>query len=79
MPKMTNRQHAWAEAAHQEAQRGNEVSAGLFALLALPNDGERVGHNCVEHSLGFSRDGRRGFKCGICKTVVKWVDPEPSP
>lgn len=71
----TPRQRAWLDAANSTAERA-PVAAGLFALLALPNDQERAGHSCTEHSVGFRRGGRRGFKCGICGTVTKWVDPE---
>lgn len=75
----TKRQQAWAKA----AEENQGMAAGLFSLLAMPNHEERKAellrttgkdHVCVEHTLGFSRNGRRGFKCGICKDVIKWVD-----
>lgn len=69
----TARQQSWLDAAATSA----DPARSIFLALALPNDGERV-HNCREHAVGFRRDGRRGFKCGICRTVVKWVDQEAS-
>lgn len=65
----TERQRQWAEAAERAK---HPVTAGLFTLLSLPNEQER-GHSCSGHHVTFSRDGRRGIKCGICGTVVKWV------
>jgi hypothetical protein len=65
----TARQQQWLNA----ARSSDELAAGLFLLIALPNEAER-GHSCTEHSVGFSRDGRRGFKCGVCREVIKWVD-----
>lgn len=73
---LTQRQRAWTDASEQAAREGDDLSAGFFSLLALPNNRERTGHSCREHAIGFSREGRRGFKCGICGDVVKWVDPE---
>lgn len=70
----TERQDMWADKSAQESARGNRLLAGFFGLLALPNENERE-HACLDHSIGFSRDGRRGFKCGICKSILKWVDP----
>lgn len=67
----TDRQRAWIQAAEQS----NEPAATLFRLIALPNENER-GHRCDQDAVGFRRDGRRGFRCGICGTVLKWVDPE---
>lgn len=67
----------WAEKSAQEGARGNHLLAGFFGLLALPNENERQ-HACAEHSVGFSRDGRRGRKCGICGSIIKWVDPDPN-
>lgn len=72
----TERQEMWQRASEQEAAHGNPLLAGFFSLLALPNANERE-HACLEHSMGFSRNGRRGFQCGICKSILKWVDPEP--
>lgn len=71
---MTKRQQTWANAAERAGRGGNEPAAALFTLIAQPNERERE-HSCREHSVGFRRDGRRGFKCGICRTVIKWVDP----
>lgn len=71
----TARQEAWLDA----AEHSDGPAKVLFTLIALPNDAERGGHVCLSHTVGFRRDGRRGFKCGICKTVVKWVDPEEAP
>lgn len=71
---MNQRQQKWLTASEQAAAEGNPVAAGLFALIALPNEDERE-HACLDHSVGFNRDGRRGFKCGICRSVLKWVDP----
>jgi hypothetical protein len=66
----TSRQQHWLNAAaHSE-----EPASTLFHLLAQPNERER-GHTCNTHAVGFRRDGRRGFKCGVCSTVIKWVDP----
>lgn len=73
----TDRQQAWARAAQEEATKGNEVTAAMFSLLAMPNVNEGLQHSCREHSVGFSREGRRGFKCGIDGQVIKWIDPEP--
>jgi hypothetical protein len=70
---VTARQQAWARASEEDARRGNELAAGFFAALALPNASER-GHSCRGHSVGFRRDGRRGFKCGVCGKHLKWVD-----
>lgn len=73
----TARQRQWRVAAEEEAQRGNGLSAGLFALLAQPSAQERAEagqHACLDHAVGFSRDGRRGIRCGICGAVLKWVD-----
>jgi hypothetical protein len=73
----TERQEMWAQEAEREQARGNHLLAGFFGMLALPNENERD-HACLDHSIGFSRDGRRGFKCGICKSILKWVDPDPN-
>lgn len=70
---LTQRQERWTKAAEESAQRGNDRAAALFALIALPNDSERS-HHCREHAQGFRRDGRRGFKCGICGHVIRWLD-----
>lgn len=72
----TARQKLWAAAAERAAAAdGQELAAGLFALLALPSDAERAGHSCREHAVGFRTvEGRRGFRCGICGEVVRWVD-----
>lgn len=67
----------WAEQAERADARGEYLFAGFCSLLALPNENERE-HACLDHSVGFSRDGRRGFKCGICKSILKWVDPDPN-
>jgi hypothetical protein len=40
-PGLTDRQKAWAQASDEEHDRGNEVGAGFFALLALPNEEEK--------------------------------------
>lgn len=70
----TTRQQAWLDA----AARSDEPAATLFRLIALPNEHERE-HSCREHAVGFrTRDGRRGFKCGIDNTVIKWIDEERS-
>lgn len=66
---MTARQRHWAGA----AERSEEPASTLFALLARPNARERE-HNCREHAVGFRRNGRRGFKCGIDNSVIRWVD-----
>lgn len=66
----TPRQRAWADA----AERSEEPARTFFGLLAQPNARERE-HNCREHAVGFRRNGRRGFKCGIDNTVIRWVDP----
>jgi hypothetical protein len=66
----TTRQQHWLRA----ASRSDEPAASLFRLIARPNERER-GHSCREHTVGFRRDGRRGFKCGVCRTVIRWVDP----
>lgn len=71
----TARQKAWLDGADQAAARGNPLAAGLFALLAQPNDAER-GHVCAGHLGGFSRDGRRGIKCRVCGKVQRWIDEE---
>lgn len=68
---MTARQRHWAEAAKQS----DGPARDLFTLLALPSADER-GHSCNGHSVGFRRDGRRGFKCGVCRKVLKWIDRE---
>lgn len=65
----TTRQQAWLDA----AKKSDEPAATFFRIIAQPNENER-GHSCREHSVGFRRDGRRGFKCGICRNVLKWVD-----
>lgn len=64
------RQQAWLDAAADS----EEPAAGLFRLIALPTAAERGGHSCREHAVGFQRDGRRGFRCGICREIVRWVD-----
>lgn len=71
----TQRQQFWREASEEEARRGNAMSAVLFGLIAQPSETERE-HSCAEHALGFSREGRRGFKCGICRQVIRWIDEE---
>jgi hypothetical protein len=68
---MTRRQEAWQDA----AAHSDEPAATFFRLLAQPSEHER-GHSCREHAVGFRRNGRRGFKCGIDGKVLKWVDPE---
>jgi hypothetical protein len=73
--KLTHRQQAWLDASDQAEREGN-MAAGLFALLAMPNEQERQRHDCAEHAVGFRRDNRRGFKCGICSDVLVWLDPE---
>lgn len=65
----TERQQAWLDA----ATTSSEPATALFRLIALPNEHER-GHSCIGHSVGFRRHGRRGFKCGVCSEVLKWVD-----
>ena len=69
MTRLTERQKAWVKA----AEESEPLAAGLFTLIAQPNADERE-HSCREHSVGLRRDGRRGFKCGMCGEVVKWVD-----
>lgn len=69
---LTARQQQWLDAA---GRSNDDLAAGLFRLLALPNEQESE-HDCREHAIGFRRDGRRGFKCGICRTVIRWVDAE---
>jgi hypothetical protein len=77
---VTARQLAWRRASDESAARGEGLAAGMFALLSLPNEREGRGHSCREHALGFrTAKGRRGFRCGICREVVKWVDPEVTP
>jgi hypothetical protein len=73
----TARQEAWMRESDAAVRRGDDLVAGFFALVALPNESERE-HVCVGHSRGFRRNGRRGFKCGICGSLVRWVDPEPA-
>lgn len=68
----TARQKAWQRAAHDA---GDSVAAGLFTLIAQPNEQER-GHDCRVHAVGFSRGGRRGLKCGVCSAVLRWLDGE---
>jgi hypothetical protein len=68
---MTARQDAWADA----AERSGGMAGVLFTLLAEPSEAER-GHNCRAHGTGFSRDGRRGIKCAIDGTVIRWLDGE---
>lgn len=72
---MTARQQRWIDASDRADRDGNVLAAGLFALIAQPNDRERT-HSCTGHAVGFSRDGRRGFKCGVCRRVVRWIDQE---
>jgi hypothetical protein len=38
----TDRQKQWAQAAAEDAERGNDVAAALFMLLAQPNERERA-------------------------------------
>ena len=66
----TERQQAWLDA----AARSEEPASTFFGLLALPNEHERP-HSCTEHAISFARNGRRGWKCGICTTIVRWIDP----
>jgi hypothetical protein len=66
----TPRQQQWLDA----AARSSEPASTLFRLLAQPNEHER-GHNCHNHAVGFRRNGRRGFKCGIDGKVIRWLDP----
>ncbi len=40
MSDKTPRQIQWEHAAREEARRGNDLLAGLFALLALPSKEE---------------------------------------
>lgn len=68
---ITARQQAWLDA----AEHSSEPVSTFFGLLALPNENERE-HNCSSHAIGFSRNSRRGFKCGICRKVIKWIDEE---
>jgi hypothetical protein len=73
---VTPRQRAWAGASRREARGGSTLAAGLFGLLAMPSQAER-GHSHLEHSTGFrTAEGRRGFRCAIDRTVLKWIDPE---
>ena len=67
----TRRQQQWLDAAESSDSPARE----LFLLIAQPNEHERE-HSCNGHYVGFRRDGRRGIKCGICRKVVRWVDPE---
>jgi len=39
--KWTKRQYDWKVASDEEAKKGNGFAAGLFALLAQPNEQER--------------------------------------
>jgi hypothetical protein len=71
---MSARQQHWLDA----ARTSDDLAAGLFLLIALPNANEG-GHSCSEHAIGFSRDGRRGFRCGVCRNVVRWIDPNQNP
>jgi hypothetical protein len=67
--RLTARQQAWRDvAAHSD-----EPAATLFRLLEQPNANERQ-HDCREHMVGFRWQGRRGHKCGVCLTVIRWVD-----
>jgi hypothetical protein len=68
---MTRRQQHWQAA----ADSSDGVAAVLFHLLAQPNEHER-GHDCREHAVGFRRNGRRGFKCGVDGAVIRWIDSE---
>ena len=67
--KLTSRQAAWAAA----AERSEGLARVMFTLLAQPSEAER-GHNCRAHGTGFSRDGRRGIRCGIDGAVIRWID-----
>jgi hypothetical protein len=67
----TPRQQHWLDA----ARASDDLAAGLFLLIAQPNEAERV-HTCDGHAVGFRRDGRRGFRCGVCHTVLKWLDAD---
>jgi hypothetical protein len=69
---VTTRQRAWIDA----AEHSEPLAAGLFLLIAQPRIPDEREHSCREHAVGFRRHGRRGFKCGVCRQVVKWVDPE---
>lgn len=48
--KLTTRQTQWLNAAKIEAKKGNGVTAGLFYLLAQPNDEERMTVRITFHS-----------------------------
>lgn len=39
-PGLTERQKVWAQASDDEHDRGNDVGAAFFALIALPNEEE---------------------------------------
>lgn len=68
----TPRQQAWLDAAKDSP----EPAATFFRALAMPNEQER-GHVCRDDIVGFRQNGRRGLKCGICGSVIRWVDPDP--
>ncbi len=68
---MNARQQAWANAAREAAHAGSPAAA-IFALVAQPSERER-GHTCAEHARGFTRDGQRGLRCGVCRTHLRWV------
>lgn len=78
----TRRQQLWAQAAQAAAQQSNPAAA-LFALLAQPNEQERgpaPGHlraGCSNHDArGFrTREGRCGWRCGVCGAFLHWREP----
>jgi hypothetical protein len=71
MTPLTPRQQHWLDA----ADRSDEPAATLFRMIAMPNEAER-GHVCfaADHRGFRTAEGRRGIRCGICRTVIRWVD-----
>jgi hypothetical protein len=68
----TTRQAQWLQA----AQTTTEAGRALFLLAAQPNEHERC-HSCIQHACGFrTQSGRRGFRCGLCRGIVKWTDAD---
>lgn len=71
MSRPTARQQAWLDA----AEHSDGMAATLFRLIAQPNESERE-HDCRGHAVGFRSHGRRGFRCGVCRRVLRWLDPK---
>lgn len=41
MDALTDRQRFWLAESDKDARAGNDLAAGIFALMALPSDAER--------------------------------------